>query len=100
MMIMLNSTRGVCRCVPVGLPWPWSVRNRVSNSRVNYARNAVRKMQSNIRSNKVRNAVSTSEAFRRMSCRMFRVHRVAVSRDPRNHRRDLSEPQKQCECTG
>jgi len=96
-MIMLNSTRGVCRCVPVGLPWPWSVRNRVSNSRVNYARNAVRKMQSNIRSNKVRNAVSTSEAFRKMSCRAFCGSSCGTLR---NHRRDLSEPQKQCECTG
>jgi hypothetical protein len=70
------------------------------------------------------NAVSANEAFRKMSCRIYRdsscgrackycarhfagrlAGRFAViawpSRGtPRGHRRDSSEPQKQCECTG
>jgi len=101
MMIMLNSTRGICSCVPVGLPWPWSVRNRVSNSESTLlatkfatwlaARLAAGSQQGRNHARQhpkqhgwqqgVNGRLASGEAFRRMSCRMFRVHRVVVSRD-------------------
>ncbi len=53
-------------------------------------RKLVGNTRGNIQSNKVRNAVSTSEAFRKMSCQPLRGPSCGT---PRGHRQEIGEPQ-------